>query len=162
LYYLLQQSEKIRNFLNRAFLILPQHALSDGLIEICKNHIQAEVFKRYYIDTYKSPITSDLLQPHYISLVVMGIIFHIINLSIESGLHYRILAYFNKDVATSSSDLKIVSIQNSLKKDEKIEDYHQNYVLKVENLTKYYKKGKNVVNNVSFYVKHGEVNFFLI
>lgn len=76
----------MRNFLNRAFLVLPQHALADGLIEICKNHILAEVFKRYYINTYKSPVTSDLLLPHYIALIACGIVFIICNYIIESGI----------------------------------------------------------------------------
>lgn len=76
----------MRGFLNRAFLILPQHALADGLVEICKNHVIAEVFRRYYIDTYKSPIASDLVLPHYIALLCVGVVFWIINYTIECGL----------------------------------------------------------------------------
>uniref|UniRef100_A0A2M4A096 Putative abc transporter n=1 Tax=Anopheles triannulatus TaxID=58253 RepID=A0A2M4A096_9DIPT len=77
------ESERIRNLLNRAFLVLPQHALSDGLIELSKNYITAEIFKRYYIDSYKSPVSSDLLQPHLIALVTMGVIFMLLNVAIE-------------------------------------------------------------------------------
>lgn len=76
----------MRDFLNRAFLILPQHALADGLVEICKNHVVSEVFKRYYINTYKSPIGSTLLLPHYIALICIGIVFWVANYIIESGV----------------------------------------------------------------------------
>lgn len=66
--------------------MLPQHALADGLIEICKNHILADVFQRYYINTYKSPIASNLLLPHYSALIACGIVFIICNYVIESGM----------------------------------------------------------------------------
>lgn len=79
-------SDQIRHFLNRVFLILPQHALADGLIEICKNDIVAKLFARYYIDSYKSPISTKLVVPHYISLICTGIIFWLINYVIESGI----------------------------------------------------------------------------
>lgn len=79
-------SGQMRDFLNRAFLILPQHAFADGLIEIAKNHIVAEVFTRYYIDTYKSPISTTLILPHYIALVCLTIVFWLANYIIESGL----------------------------------------------------------------------------
>lgn len=81
-----QWSEKVRGFLNRAFLILPQHALADGLVEICKNHLISEIFTRYYIDTYKSPISSNLLLPHYISMICVGVVFWFANYIIESGM----------------------------------------------------------------------------
>lgn len=86
----LQESEKIRNFLNRFFLIFPQHALADGLIELCKNHIVAEVFERYYINTYKSPVASNLLLPHYTALILIGIVFIVLNYIIESGIYAKI------------------------------------------------------------------------
>lgn len=86
----MQESEKIRNFLNRFFLIFPQHALADGLIELCKNHIVAEVFERYYINTYKSPVASNLLLPHYTALILIGIVFIVLNYIIESGIYAKI------------------------------------------------------------------------
>lgn len=76
----------MRNFLNRAFLILPQHAVADGLVEICKNYIVSEVFVRYYIDTYKSPIGSTLILPHYIALICSGVLLWAANYIIESGI----------------------------------------------------------------------------
>lgn len=77
------QSETIRMILNRFFLIFPQHALADGLVVLCRNHITAEVMERFYIDTYKSPISSDLLLPNYLSLFVLGLIFVTLNYIVE-------------------------------------------------------------------------------
>lgn len=76
----------MRAFLNRAFLVLPQHAFADGLVEMCKNFVISEVFERYYIDTYKSPITTNLLVYHYVALICAGFIFWIANYIIESGM----------------------------------------------------------------------------
>jgi ABC-type multidrug transport system ATPase subunit len=147
-----ENSEKIRNFLNRLFLIFPQHALADGLIEICKNHVSAEIFQRFYINSYKSPVTSDLLRPHFSSLFLLGILFIFINFVIESGLISRIL---NKQPKILKNELKMISIQNTLKKDEKTLSYAE-YALKVDNLYKKYNNQGYAVNNVSFKVKSGE------
>lgn len=75
--------EKFKGYLNRIFLIFPQHALSDGLLELCKNHILANVLIRFNINTYRKPIGSDLLKYHFTSLIVLGIAFFVINLIME-------------------------------------------------------------------------------
>lgn len=146
-----QETEQVRNFINRAFLIFPQHALSDGLIELCKNYIQSEIFKRYDIHTYKSPVTSSLLMPHYASLIVMGLFFMTINYLIESGLIKKII--YTK---IENNELEIVSIENSMQKNEKYTAYPQNYVVKVDNLSKRYRKDELALDNVSFQVRAGE------
>lgn len=146
------ESENIRNFLNRLFLVFPQHALADGLIEICKNYITAQIFMRYYINSYKSPITSDLLWPHFASLICLGIILVAINFAIESRIVTKIL---RKQPKILKNELKMISIQNTLKKDEKTLSYAE-YALKAENLYKRYNSQGYAVKNVSFKVKSGE------
>lgn len=79
-----EQSEKIRDFLNGLFLITPQHALSDGLIQICTNYIKYQVFQIYYIDTYKHPVTSDLIRSNYEALILQAIFFMVLNYLIET------------------------------------------------------------------------------
>lgn len=64
--------------------------MADALIELCKNHIVAEVFQRYYINTYKSPVNSDLLLPHITALILVGIVFIILNFIIESGIYWKL------------------------------------------------------------------------
>lgn len=144
--------EKMRHFLNRLFLIFPQHALSDGLIEICKNHIMSKIFIRYYINTYKSPINSDLLHPHFTSLIILGVVFIILNYIIESGIVWRV---FKPQPKRPEQELKVVTIQNTLTKDGKLNE-SANYALKVENLYKSYTGQLYAVNNVSFQVNENE------
>lgn len=153
------EQERMRNFLNRLFLIFPQHALADGLIEICRNHLTSKIFIRYYINTYKSPISSDLLRPHFISLIVLGIMFIIFNYIIESGLIWRVIKLLNgagngSTKEAANTELKVITIQNTLTKDGKMNE--PNYILKAENLFKSYSGNDFAVNNVSFAVKRGE------
>lgn len=79
-----QQSERIRDFLNALFLVLPQHALSDGLIQICTNYIKYQVFQIYYIDTYQHPVTSDLIRANYAALLLQAIFFMVLNYLLET------------------------------------------------------------------------------
>ncbi|XP_011187899.2 ATP-binding cassette sub-family A member 13 [Zeugodacus cucurbitae] len=149
-----------RYFLNRAFLIFPQHALGDGLLEICKNYMVSLVFQRYDIDSYKHPISSDLLRPHMLALFIIGVFFIVLNALLETGQIYQMrealvnrLPFFQKYAQRQAEELKIVSIQNSLKRADK-DDTPQ--VLKVDNLCKSYDRGQYVVKNVTFAVKAGE------
>lgn len=86
-----ERSEKIRDFLNGLFLIFPQHALSDGLILICTNYIKYQVFQIYYIDTYKHPVTSDLLRSNYEALILQAIFFMVVNFILETEVATKLL-----------------------------------------------------------------------
>jgi hydrogenase-4 membrane subunit HyfE len=144
---------QFRNFLNRLFLVFPQHALSDGLIEIVKNYITSKIFIRYYINTYKSPVTSDLLYPHLMSLFVMGVVLIILNYIIESGVIWRV---WKTQPKRQNQNLNVVTtIQNTLTKDGKIDD-SMSYALKVNNLSKSYGGKTFAVNDVSFKVNTNE------
>ncbi|XP_055389655.1 phospholipid-transporting ATPase ABCA1 [Condylostylus longicornis] len=149
-----------RNFLNRLFLIFPQHALSDALIEICKNYILGEVMRRFDIETYKSPVSSPLLARHYVALTLLGIIFLCLNYLLESGKYHeissRICALFkSQKTPLKPVELKIVSIQNSLTRDDKSSSYAENYAVKVDSIWKSY-GAEYAVRDVSFYVQTGE------
>lgn len=81
----------------------------------------------------------------------MGLIFMSINYLIESGLIKKMI-YKKKE----NNELQIVSIQNSMQKNEKYDSYPQNSVVKVENLSKRYRKDGLALDNVSFQVSAGE------
>uniref|UniRef100_A0AAG5DKP5 ABC transporter domain-containing protein n=1 Tax=Anopheles atroparvus TaxID=41427 RepID=A0AAG5DKP5_ANOAO len=157
------ESERIRNFLNRAFLVLPQHALADGLIELSKNYITAEIFKRYYIDSYKSPLRSDLLRPHLISLVVMGLLFALANVVIEYKLLQRLLNRFGAGSEPKTYELNGVdTVDHAVSKKKSVT---ADQILSVDNLRKRYRScggggggatGEEVVKNVSFKLHYGE------
>ncbi|XP_059222779.1 ATP-binding cassette sub-family A member 13 [Stomoxys calcitrans] len=146
-----------RHFLNhRLFIIFPQHALGDGLLELCKNYMVSLTFRRYGIDSYKNPVNSDLLQVHFTSLGVVGIFFLVLNVLLESGLlgdwKEKIMQHLGSSKHKHLEELKVISIQNSLKRNDK-DDL---YALKVDNLSKTYGNGQYAVSNVTFTVKSGE------
>lgn len=149
-----ETSEHFRNFLNRAFLILPQHALADGLIELSKNYIQAAIFKRYYIDTYKDPLT--ILEPHLISLVAMGVIFMILNSIVER----KIVQKFFLEAESSGApvyELKTVRTEEAIiNGNGKKKSLTADQILSVDHLSKHYRSGEPVVNDVSFKIHYGE------
>ncbi|XP_053683429.1 retinal-specific phospholipid-transporting ATPase ABCA4 [Sabethes cyaneus] len=147
-------TEHFRNFLNRAFLIFPQHALADGLIELSKNYIQAAIFKRYYIDTYKPLFT--LLEPHLIALATMGILFMILNTFVEN----KTLQKFFLEVESSQMpvyELKSVRSEEAIMNGNgKKKSLTADQILSVDHLTKRYRQGDAVVNDVSFKIHYGE------
>lgn len=149
-----------RHFLNHGvFLVFPQHALGDGLLELCKNYMVAQTFIRYDIDSYKNPVNSDLLQSHFIAMISVGVFYTILNILLESGyveqwidaVLSRIGCCFNKE-KKHFEELKVISIQNSLKRNDK----NETTALKVENICKSYAGQQYAVANVSFSIKAGE------
>lgn len=154
----MQTSAWIRDNLNRAFFIFPQHALADGLVELCENHILAVVFARYYINTYKSPISTNLLVPHIVSLFVVGVLFAILNYCIESGLFQRWQQRRSAKSLKSASSTATASspIVNRLA-DAKpnVEDADGNCVVSVVGLSKRYGQHQ-ALDNVSFRVRRAE------
>ncbi|XP_052862121.1 glucosylceramide transporter ABCA12 [Anopheles cruzii] len=154
------ESERVRHFLNRAFLVLPQHALADGLIELSKNYITAEIFKRYYIDSYKSPLKSDLLQPHLIALVTMGVIFALLNVAIE----YKWIQRLAKRACSGGEQAQVYQLNGVETEDHsggsKKKSLTADQILSVDRLRKRYGgcwgDGQEVVKNVSFKLHYGE------
>lgn len=153
-----QEVERMRNFLNRLFLIFPQHGLADGLIEICTNYIKAKIFQRYYINTYKSPL--QLLEPHLISLALLGIFFMIVNCLLEFNVFKRLWNMLqhvehagnennNGDVCMNNDKLKV-----GIKYDVQTNDD----ILRIIDLSKKYHHNY-AVKNVSINVKNGEVSW---
>lgn len=148
-----ETSEHVRNLLNRVFLILPQHALADGLIELSKNYIQAEIFKRYYIDTYQSPLS--ILEPHIIGLIIMGVIFMVMNSFAEK----KLLQKFMLEVESAHSptyELQTVHSEEIMMNGNGKKKETLDQILSVDHLSKHYREGEDVVSDVSFKIHYGE------
>ncbi|CAG9782606.1 unnamed protein product [Diatraea saccharalis] len=83
---LISQSERTddaRWVLHKVFMLAPPFTLGDGLLEIAKNTIQAQVLSRFGMDTYKDPFSSDLVIYHYLYLILVGCTLFLLNLAIE-------------------------------------------------------------------------------
>ncbi|XP_026675626.1 uncharacterized protein LOC108632621 isoform X2 [Ceratina calcarata] len=81
-----KSAEDARNILHNILLIFPQYALGDALVQISRNDITAQLLEKFHMDTYKPPLSWDLLGPHYVYLTVIGVILFSLNLLIECGL----------------------------------------------------------------------------
>lgn len=154
------EDEATWQLLNKILLIFPQHALSDGLRQILQNYIVSKVFERFGIDSYKSPVHSDLLSTHFGSMIIMGIIFIILNYLIESKIIEKIFTKrekSEKSSTVSATELEFITIQNTLKRLDTYDMARNNFALNVENLRKkYHGHSDYAVKNVSFHVKDGE------
>ncbi|EDW00485.1 ATP-binding cassette sub-family A member 13 [Drosophila grimshawi] len=147
-----------RHGLNNAFLIFPQHALGDGLLELCKNYMAAVVFKRYDIDSYRVPLASDLLSRHFTALAIVGIVCVLLNLLIElhllSRMWHQVTSFFDwqyRRELRKLGQLKLVSIQSIMKSCVSAGE-----ALRVDNLWLAYRRGRYAVRQVHFAVHHGE------
>ncbi|XP_017150144.1 ATP-binding cassette sub-family A member 13 isoform X1 [Drosophila miranda] len=147
-----------RHGLNEAFLVFPQHALGDGLLELCKNYMVALIFRRYDIDSYKHPLASDLLQRHFIALALVGLSGLVLNVLIECHLLQRLwkrlerlLDWHYRRELQKLQQLKIVSLQSIFKSCVEAGE-----ALRAENLWVAYNRGRYAVRQVHFGVKRGE------
>ncbi|XP_048511619.1 ATP-binding cassette sub-family A member 13 isoform X2 [Athalia rosae] len=146
-------AEDVRNFLHQLLLIFPQYALGDGLVRISTNDITANLLERFHMNTYKSPLSWDLLGPHCLYLFMVGAILFATNLAIESR---ALPAFRDKKVplyATNDED------EDVAKERARIEKGLCQKVLKTIRLRKVYEssQGKNVaVHDLSFGIQAGE------
>ncbi|KAH8288118.1 hypothetical protein KR054_001076 [Drosophila jambulina] len=147
-----------RHALNQVFLIFPQHALGDGLLELCKNYMVALVFRRYDIDSYKHPLASDLLARHFTGLVLVGVIFLVLNVLIEWHLLRRLwqrverlLDCQYRQELDKLGQLKLVNIQSIFKSCVAAGE-----AVRAENLWLAYSRGRYAVRQVHFSVQRGE------
>ncbi|KAH8238507.1 hypothetical protein KR032_007769 [Drosophila birchii] len=147
-----------RHALNQVFLIFPQHALGDGLLELCKNYMVALVFRRYDIDSYKHPLASDLLARHFTGLVLVGLFFLVLNVLIEwhliRRLWQRVERLFDcqyRQELDKLGQLKLVNIQSIFKSCVAAGE-----AVRAENLWLAYSRGRYAVRQVHFSVQRGE------
>ncbi|CAK1542445.1 unnamed protein product [Leptosia nina] len=80
------ETDHARWVLHKIFMLSPQFVLADGLLEIAKNTIQAQVLGAFGMDTYRQPFGSNLVLYHYIALIAVGALLFLLNLAIE--YHY--------------------------------------------------------------------------
>ncbi|KAH8272412.1 hypothetical protein KR026_006078 [Drosophila bipectinata] len=147
-----------RHALNNLFLLFPQHALGDGLLELCKNYMVALVFRRYDIDSYKHPLASDLLARHFAALFVVGVCGLILNVLIEWHLLAKIWqkverlldCHYRREL-DKLGQLKLVNIQSIFKSCVAAGE-----AVRAENLWLAYSRGRYAVRQVHFSVQRGE------
>ncbi|XP_045778783.1 phospholipid-transporting ATPase ABCA1 [Maniola jurtina] len=78
-----EATDNARWVLHKILLLSPQFTLGDGLLEIAKNTIQAEVLSQFNMDTYRDPLTTNVVGQHYLALALVGTVLLLLNLAIE-------------------------------------------------------------------------------
>ncbi|XP_066598930.1 uncharacterized protein ldd isoform X2 [Prorops nasuta] len=147
-----EMAQELREFLHKMFMILPQYALGDALIQLSRNDITAELLTRFHMNTYQSPLGWDLLGLHFVSLAMVGGILFVVNLIIES----RLLPEVRKRKVV----YEVVEEDDDVAKERaRVESGQGNDPLKTLKLRKEYRSvyGTNVaVQNLSFGVQAGK------
>ncbi|CAG9128616.1 unnamed protein product [Plutella xylostella] len=89
-----EATDNARWTLHKIFLLSPQFALGDALVEIAKNTIQATVLARFGMDTYASPLWDPLLSYHFTALALLTIVLTAFNLALEYDCFEGIISRF--------------------------------------------------------------------
>lgn len=145
-------AENVREFLHQLLLIFPQYALGDGLVQISKNDITANLLERFNMNTYKQPLSWELIGSHCLYLFLVGAVLYGINLVVEC----RAVPNFRKQKVVYQN---IEEDEDVAKERARVEKGLSNSVLKTVRLRKEYTSayGRNVaVQDLSFGIQPGE------
>ncbi|XP_063366023.1 uncharacterized protein LOC134654508 [Cydia amplana] len=106
-----QATDDARWVLHKVFMLCPQFILADALLEIAKNTVQAQVLERFGMDTYKDPLSSELLAYHYVASALVGTVLLLLNLAIEYDCFEGILDRFrSKALAVDNSEMEAADV----------------------------------------------------
>ncbi|CAK1588868.1 unnamed protein product [Parnassius mnemosyne] len=100
-------TDNARWILHKVFMLSPQFALGDGLLEIAKNTINFQVLAQFGMDTYRDPLYGDLLVYHYLALVLVGTVLLLLNLAIEYDCFEVILVKFRSGTIEPLSESEL-------------------------------------------------------
>ncbi|XP_076323090.1 uncharacterized protein LOC143232010 isoform X1 [Tachypleus tridentatus] len=152
-------SDDVMETLRYIALLFPQYALIGGLVDLAKNHIQAEIFAMFGQDTYISPFSMELLGYHYIILAFEGLVFFILNLLLELRFFNCMKSLFR--FQHSKPRDPPLTEDNDVAEERKrvMSEASKHDILKLVSLSKEFKSiaGRNVaVDNVSLAIPKGE------
>ena len=80
----LQSVRQIHAILTRVFLIMPQFALGDSLVQLSYNQFVSGVFARFGVDNYQNPFSFNMLGWHMVALGIVGAVLFLLVLLLES------------------------------------------------------------------------------
>ncbi|KAG1669733.1 ATP-binding cassette sub-family A member 1 [Nymphon striatum] len=142
--------------LEKAFLVFPHYALGSGLLKISRNQIKTEIYRKFGHEAYENPF--DFLFENFLTMLIQGIIFFIINMLIESPIISCLNRSRNKDSGMPIFDPEDADVQAERKRVNSSAESDSD-LLQIINLTKVYRGvlGKNIaVDKLCVGVKKGE------
>ncbi|KAK7002952.1 ATP-binding cassette sub-family A member 7 [Biomphalaria glabrata] len=133
------------------FLIFPQYALGQGLIDMTANTYAYKLIIRYNDVKYESPFSADILGWKLLALAIEGFIFFILNICLDALKSPKLSIPSRDNLSQEDEDVK--------REKERILSGSANDLLIVSDLSKVYRRnGKDfmAVNHISFGVPEGK------
>ncbi|KAH9502470.1 ATP-binding cassette sub- A member 1, partial [Bulinus truncatus] len=135
------------------FLIFPQYALGQGLMDMSTNTYVYKLIMRYNDVKYESPFSAHILGWKILALAVEGCIFIVLNLVLDAFNSPRLSLPKENKVSGKPEDGDVVTEK------ERILSGSANDLLIVNDLSKVYRRNWKkflAVNHISFGVREGE------
>ncbi|KAJ8306341.1 hypothetical protein KUTeg_016886 [Tegillarca granosa] len=152
-----KELKRVNHILRQVLLILPQYCLGRGLLDMSRNQMHADTFKRFGVDHFISPFEWSQVGRNLLSLFVLGCTFFTLNLLIEYGVFTRKREKFIlSGLMYEEEDFDVTRERSRILGKRATGD-----IIRVENLTKVYsvsgQKDKfTAVDRLSFGVPHGQ------
>ncbi|KAL3869286.1 hypothetical protein ACJMK2_041989, partial [Sinanodonta woodiana] len=132
--------KSINDILRQVFLLLPQYCLGRGLIDMARNQLYSDAYKRFGENRFVNPFKWDQVGRNLLSLFMLGILFFALNLLIEYNFFIRTKDKQPKKLPVDDDeDVDVTRERKRVLTGGAKED-----VLRIENLTKvYHMRGKS-------------------
>ncbi|CAG2233421.1 ABCA1 [Mytilus edulis] len=153
-----QTLKDINDKLHEALLFLPQFCLGRGLLDLSRNQVYKDAFKKFDSAgaTMKNPLEWDMSGKNLVSMAVIGTAFFIINILIEYRIFYKTREVKARHEETDEEDEDVAKERTRV-----LAGGASDEILTIQNLTKVYKltgsKGKHTaVDRVCLGVPEGQ------
>ncbi|XP_063401544.1 phospholipid-transporting ATPase ABCA1-like [Mytilus trossulus] len=153
-----QTLKDINDKLHEALLFLPQFCLGRGLLDLSRNQVYKDAFKKFDTAgaTMKNPLEWDMSGKNLVSMAVIGTAFFIINILIEYRIFYKTREVKARHEETDEEDEDVAKERVRV-----LAGGASDEILTIQNLTKVYQltgsKGKHTaVDRVCLGVPEGQ------
>ncbi|XP_062592616.1 phospholipid-transporting ATPase ABCA1-like [Saccostrea cucullata] len=129
-----EQLQYINELLKNVMLIFPQYCLGLGLMEMSRNQLYSDAFKKFNMKSRVSPLQFDMVGKNILALFLQGTLFFFLNLLIEYNFCLKPRQITMKDYPYGEDDLDVEKERRRVLEGGAAED-----VVRVENMTKIYR-----------------------
>ncbi|KAL4616614.1 ATP-binding cassette sub-family A member 12, partial [Arapaima gigas] len=85
-----ERTQEVYQILCYVFLIFPQFSFGNGLMELARADMQAQILSLYGVDSYKNPFSMDMLGRMFVALSLQGFVFFSLRLLLNKFLMRKI------------------------------------------------------------------------
>lgn len=128
-----QQLQYINDLLKNVMLIFPQYCLGLGLMEMSRNQLYSDAFKKFDLKNITSPLKFDMVGKNILALFLQGTFFFSLNLLIEYNFFIKPRQINIKDYPHENDDEDVEKERQRVLEGGSADD-----IVRVENMTKIY------------------------